>query len=63
MVVGGNPGGYEVEIVDLGGNGLSCSKSNCPLQRDAVGTFINGMAIACNQYPIDSKCFVYNDKV
>ncbi len=59
MVVGGFQTRNKVEVIDLSGNGKSCSSfPDFPMGCGSVGTFINGKALVCGGQ--GRKCYSYS---
>jgi hypothetical protein len=61
MMVGGNGANYDVELVDLSGNNISCQKPNdFPFAYGSIGTFLQNQALVCGGYYPDhsNSCYV-----
>ena len=67
MIVGGNPTLSDVEVINLSGDGQTCSKpANSPLQRSSTGIYIDGSPLICGgleETASSSKCYKYNVQV
>ena len=67
MVIGGFRTTYEVDVVDLSGQNLTCSKpANYPIASGSVAAFVNGSVIVCGGCYNDTSdrtkdCYAYNN--
>ena len=69
MVVGGYPSYYDVEVINLSGDGKTCLKlANHPMKSGSVGMFFDGYPLVCggSGATYDShfkECYKYNAQV
>lgn len=64
MVIGDHVTEYDVEVLNLSGDGKTCSKpANAPLRYGSTGVYFDGYPTICGGFGSVYDCFKYNVQV